>query len=618
MPTAPYVRTQPRRFEKYNLFWPVTTNLISLEIHMIRQGGQWKKKDGTLAGNGLFFHYKELERLLWPHKNWNKWSDLLLECYLKYRTIGVLGPASSGKSFCFATDALADYYCFPDETTVLCCSTTREMLEQRIWGEIKRHHAMAKEENSWLPGNIIESRQRIISDDRHAASEGRDFRNGLLGVPCKKGNDMVGLGDFAGVKNKRVRLLADELSLLPRVFVDAISNLDKNPDFKACGLGNPKDTTDALGVFCEPSAALGGWEAGLDQQPGTKTWETRRPQGICVQLPGSDSPNLDGKLGVPIITQSDIDRDVAFYGKDSLWFSMMNEGKMPRGQGSRRVLTRNMCVKNHAFDEPVWKGSERTRIAFLDAAYKGVGGDRCIYGELEFGAEVTETVEGSEIVEVLVNQKRTSPNDRQVIYLREMVPVPLVGNSKEESEEQIANFVMNRCTNSGIKPENFYYDSGMRSGLVAALSRIWSAYTVPIDCGGTASDKKVSDGIEAICKDYYYNYVTEMWFSVRYLVEAGQARGFTDEVVNEFSQREWTMVGKNKIQIEPKDKMKQKTGRSPDLADALAIGVEGARRLGFVIKAIVSTTVDSKRGNWSEDVLTRRNAFQKRTSLNYN
>lgn len=970
---APYVKKPPQKFEKYGLIWPITSDPVSIEMHMIRNGGRWKMKNGQMAGMGLFYHFVQFESLLWPDKKWHKWNELTLQCFLDYRTIGCIGPASSGKSHSFASDSLADYYCFSDCTTVLCCSTTREMLEQRIWGEIKRLHGIAKACRSFIPGHIIESRQRIITDPKAGLGEGRDFRNGFLGVPCfpsgtlvdtpsgkvpiekikigdvvinstgvgsvikthvrnsdslvrvslsdgrsfdctpehpvltqngwvnardlmtfdmvlsahdtlrilregprrtvsqqkilpslfqtclapkevpsvqegvlpaplqtrkdfrsvlqsamrgelgvaptpsslevintlrelrkdhewsscikeillsempvqtrtktmravrqgvcfhpgqpdeaafaflfkgmskkshwgdmctkarssnaigidsleivprkylslshpnwtkaikwlrslvsnrhclsgnktgggdrwwnpphsvqegkgcspfsnpgiawvesveilepsgdlrfnhseggykvhnisvdthpsysvngvivhncKKGNDYVGLGDFAGVKNKRVRLIADELHLLPRVFVDAISNLDKNPDFKAVGLGNPKETTDALGVMCEPSAVMGGWDSGIDQKPGTKTWETRRPQGICVQLPGSDSPNLDGKLGIPLITQEDIDRDVAFYGTDSIWVTMMDEGRMPRGQGSRRVLTRNMCLKNRAMEEAVWRTSKRTKVAFLDAAYKGVGGDRCIYGDLEFGEEIEpDDGTGSKLVEVLVNQRPSDDPKRLVLQLGELTVVPITADSKDEAEEQIAQFVKNRCEQSGISPQNFFYDSGMRTGLVSALSRLWSVFTNPIDCMGPASEKKVSAQIDMPCKEYYFNYITELWYSVRYVVEAGQFRGMSEDVLMEFSQREWTVVGKNKIQVEPKAKMKLKTGRSPDLADAVAVGIEGARRLGFVIQHIINHE-SAPRTDWIREARAKSRESRQRTELNYN
>lgn len=616
-PAAPYVPKRKTKIEKYGLLWEPTVDPVSLEMQMIKHGGQWVHK-GSLVGKGLFYHFVQFESLLWPHKKWHKWSELILDEYLKNRSIGCMGPASSGKSFSFATDSLADYYCFADCTTVMVCSTTREMLEQRIWGEVKKHHILAKRVRSWIPGHIKESRQRIVTAAKDADVEGADVRNGFLGVPCKKGNDYVGLGDFAGVKNKRVRLIADELHLLPRVFVDAISNLDKNPDFKAAGLGNPKDTTDALGIMCEPATDLGGWDGGIDQQPGTKTWKTRRPNGVCIQLPGSDSPNLKGDMGIPLITQADIDRDVAFYGTDSIWVTMMDEGKMPRGQGSRRVLTRNMAVKNKALEQPVWRNSNRIRIACLDAAYKGVGGDRCVYSEMEFGDEIESSDPdfGVSNREVLVNQEIPRLPVRPIIALLKTDIIPIQANSKEEAEEQIAAYVKEHCEQSGIPPEKFFFDSGMRTGLVSCFGRMWSPYVVSIDCGGPASEKPVSEQIPMPCKDYYFNYVTEMWYSVRHIVESGQFRGMTEDVLMEFCQREWGMAGKNKIQVEPKADMKLKTGRSPDLADCVSIGVEGARRLGFIIKNLGKQVV-TVREDWLKGARDKVREARKSHELNY-
>jgi len=614
---APYTPKRKNKIEKYGLMVDPLLDPVALEMEMIRRGGKWTTKDGREVGRGLFYHFMQFESLIWPHKKWHRWSELVLQNYLEFRSIGCMGPASSGKSFCFATDALADYYIYSDCTTVLCCSTTREMLEQRIWGEVKKHHILAKGVRSWIAGHIKESRQRIVTATKDADVEGIDVRNGFVCVPCKKGNDYVGLGDFAGMKNKRVRLIADELHLLPRVFVDAISNLDKNPDFKAVGLGNPKDTTDALGIMCEPSTDLGGWDGGVDQQPGTKTWKTRRPQGICIQLPGSDSPNLDGKLGIPLITQADIDRDVAFYGTDSIWVTMMDEGKMPRGQGSRRVLTRNMAVKNKAMEEPIWRNSNRTRIACLDAAYKGVGGDRCVYAELEFGDEIESTAVDSGEVEVLLNQAVPKSPIRPILHLVRTDIVPIQANNKDEAEEQIVAFVQARCAESGIPPEKFFYDSGMRTGLVSCFGRMGWAFANSIDCGGPASEKQVSEQIVMPCKEYYFNYVTEMWYSVRNVVESGQFRGMTEDVLMEFCQREWGMAGKNKIQVEPKADMKLKIGRSPDLADTVAIGTEGARRLGFVIKNLGKQVELPPREDWLKGARSKMREARKSHELNY-
>lgn len=575
----------------YDLHWPPYMEPLAIEFAMIRKGGTVTLKDGKIAGNGLFWHWKRALSLLDPGLVWHKWNELQSECYTKYRTIVVMGPASSGKTRTAAGDCLLDYYLYPSCTSIVICSTTRERLEDRIWGELKMLHRKAKELYPWLPGHLIEGRLRLVTDERSQAVDGRDFRNGIIGVACKRGDNYIGIADFAGIKNKRVRLLGDEISFLPKAFVDAISNLDKNEDFKAIGLGNPKDTTDALGVLAEPSAELGGWESGVDQTPKTKTWPIRRTDGICVQLVGSDSPNLDGRLGIPLITQEQIDRDVAFYGKDSMQFTMMNEGRMPRGQGSHRVLTRQMCVKFGAMEEPIWRDTRIRKIAWMDAGY---GGDRCTFGEIQFGmlAEASIVTVAST---PLANNERIESHRKQILNFVDTMVVPISSDKGAElPEDQIVNFVVAQLSRRGIPLEDFFYDPGLRTKLTVAFARITGKTGNPIDCGGPASDRQVAQGIDMTCDKYYSKFVTELWYSVRLAVEAGQVRGMTEEMVAEFCMREWKKVSGNRIEVEPKEDMKKKMGRSPDLADGASIGVEGCRQRGFVIVKIGSEVLRSK------------------------
>lgn len=584
----------------YGVYWKNSTHPLEREFLCIQKGGQWINENGTTGGLGMLFHYKAAIQLIWPEIKFHKWNELIMEQYFIHRTIGVIGAASTGKTNTAALLALMDYYTFPHNTTVICCSTTKERLEDRIFGEIKNLHKRARRKFPHLPGYLIEGRMRIITDDRTSSIEGRDFRNGIVGVPCKKGETYVGLGDFAGIKNARVRVFGDELSLLPRVFVDAVSNMDKNADLKAMGLGNPKDTVDALGVFCEPSDAEGGWESGIDQEPGTKIWKTRRPDGIAIQLPGTDSPNLDGKLGIPLITQKQIDRDIAFYGRDSVWFTMMNEGKMPRGHGTRRVLTRQMCYKFHALEEAVWADSNQTWIAFLDAAYGGVGGDRCVFGVLRYGQEAPPL--DTPLLGNLIRRKDEPVKGRMIMSLEEMLIVPIKNEQGVTPEDQISLFCKKQCESRNIVPDNFFYDAGMKTSLVNSMVRVWAPNVRSIDFGSQPSTRNVSADIRVPCRDYYSKFVTELWYSVRHVVESDQFRGMKEEVMLEGCMRQWQPVAGNKIELEPKDEMKKRVGRSPDLFDALAIGVEGARQRGFVIAKLGSPKFVAENNKWKQEL----------------
>lgn len=590
----------PRKKQAYGLFWDEFLNDAFIEIYMIQNGGKVQRKDGSFSGNGLAFHYKQLQQLLWPKKVWHKWNELLLEEFVRNRIIGILGPAASGKTREASDFMLTDYYCFSDCTTILVSSTEREMLEMRAWGEIKRAHKIAKDRFDWLPGNLIESRQRIVTDDKSSDVEGRDFRNGIVGVPCKKGGNFVGLGSYTGIHNKRTRLLADEGQFMHVTYVDSLSNLNKAKDFKAVVLGNPKDTTDALGKICEPSSELGGWDGGIDQTGGTKTWNIRFPEGVCVQLVGSDSPNLDGSLGIDLISQEHINADIAFYGRDSLQFTMMDEARMPRGQAARRVITRPMCDKFRAMESPVWKGTAITKIGFLDAAYRGVGGDRCVFGELDFGVGLDEYGE-----------------EFDMLALIETMVVPIKGGINDEPEDQIANFVKEQCELRQISPQNFFFDSTGRGSLMGAFARIWSAYVVGIEFGGRPSERIVSREQPIPCDEYFSKRVSELWFLVRLIIEAGQFRGMTEEVLQEGCMREWTLVSGNKVEVEPKAKTKVRMGRSPDIFDSLCAGVEGARQRGFVVSRLGKNNSRLQDEDWKDKLRERSLKLNRVGQLNY-
>ena len=99
--------------------------------------------------------------------------------------------------------------------------------------------------------------------------------------------------------------------------------------------------------------------------------------------------------------------------------------------------------------------------------------------------------------------------------------------------------------------------------------------------------------------------MTEFWYTWRLVIEAAQFRGLTEDGMQEGCAREWGFVGQNRIQAEPKDKMKLKTGRSPDIADTIVTGVEVARRLGFVIAELGPRGFRSSQDGWKSQLKRR-------------
>lgn len=607
------VRKSTGNFKAFGVWWPATVDEASMHLDCIRAGGTWlNKSSGETAGGGLAFHMRSFQEIVWPEKIWSKgpyintWAIKILEAWIEATYLGIMGCAASSKSDSMASIVLTDWYAFPDCTTTLVTSTDMKSLERRIWGYVKNYHRIAKSARDWIPGHLIEGKQMIIQDARADFEIGRSFKNGICGVPCLRGNQFVGLAPIIGIHNKRVRLIADEANLTPRAYLDATSNISKCQDFKMAALGNPNETTNAHGVICEPSVELGGWEGGIDQAPGTKTWKTKFPGGLCLQLPGGDSPNLQAseEEEVPfpfLITRKQMQDEAQIWGRDDWHYAMFTDAKMPRGQGSHRVITRQECEKFGATLEPFWRDSNITKIGSLDAAYRSSGGDRCVFTEINFGRE-SESTSTLMAQSATVSQNSNAPQGRQIMALVDQVVIPIdAGLEADTPEAQIRKFCQTQCEARGIKPENFFLDSGMRTSLVQEMSRNWSVDIQSIDCGAPPTDQRVSAEIDMPCHDYYKKLVTQMWFGVRLVIISRQFRNLNKDVMWELCAREWKVSPGNKIEVESKIEMKEKTSKSPDLGDSLAIAVFGATRRGFQIATLRVDQSKQKNGrDWRD------------------
>lgn len=586
---------------RYGARWSAKKSELEIELACYKNGGRWAYGSGT-AGNGLEYHYERIRNLLWPHLDTHRWHELCRDTICQNRMTVLMGPKSSGKTHEGACFALIEYFAAPNDTTVLVSSTDIRGLELRVFGEIKKLFAKATELHPWLPGHLVDSKHAIMTDPV-SEEEIRDWRNAIVGIPCIVNGKFIGLSKYIGIKNKRVRLIADELQFMGAGFLDSIGNLDGNPDFKAIMLGNPNDPSDALGKSAEPKD---GW-ASMDVPEKTTVYTTRFMSGKCVNLVGTDSPNFDqpGKPRFPyLINQDSIDSTVTFYGKDSLQYSMFCQGVMRSNLVARRVVTRKMAEIFNAQEELVWSSDEVTRIYAVDAAYGSIGGDRCIGGSIKFG----KCVDG--MVRVLCSQPK-------------IIPVRL--SDGKMPEDSIAEFVKRDCDLLNIPPENVFYDSTGRGSLGTAFARTWSALVNPVEFGGIPSERPVSLDLYIydpklrarrlkLCVEHYSKRVTEFWFSVRYVIESGQMRGLTNDVLDELCAREWKMTKGARIEIEKKEEMKERFGRSPDLADWLATAIEGARQRGLQISKLSQEERTSAK-QWLEDLQTTRRRELTRTQL---
>lgn len=575
---------------------------IDVEIECIRLGGKWKS-EGKWWGEGLYHHYKTLQSELWPWKKWDPWSCLILEHLLKNRMTLLVGPASASKTHSVAAFVLSRYICFPVNNCNLVSSTDSRSLELRIWGEIKKLWNESRARYEDTPGRIVESKQMIVTDSN--LDKATDYRNGIIGVPVMVGGNFVGLGKLTGIKSGAVFLAGDELSFMPNAFFDGISNMTKNPGFKCAGMFNPKDRTDVAGKLAEPAEEFGGWE-GYSPTGKTMLWKTKFKGGVCIQLDGRDSPNNVAKNGEDwpyphLINRDDIKRDVDYYGEDSIQVSMMDYGVFPKDAQARRVITSAMVERFRAQEEPIWSHEELTELFTFDAAYGAVGGDRCVGVELAFG--------------------KCSDGVSRLAFVGQPVIIPVKADAQTLDgkpimpEDQIVYWVKEFCENKNrtrpIPLSHVGFDSTGRGSLVAAFARIWGSDFHSVEFGGKPSERSVSAKIRTPCSIYYFNMVSELWFNTATLIISDQCRAMPTSAKEEGMMRAWEPVKDKKIMVEPKSSTtgrpgcKQRMGKSPDIYDSFAVGVEVAQRLGFTLGQ-PGASATSKTPRWLLELLNQQ------------
>lgn len=566
-----------------------TTDRFQIEAAMIRAGGKLVHS-GREFGEGLAHHYKAAISALWPHFDWIPWSHLLIDGFSTEPEVAVLGPGSSGKTYTAAAFGLTMIWAWGADTTVMMSTTTKDSLDLRVWGsamELIRKATQRRRQLDLppLPGKVVASKYRFTTSESEDENLPEDKRDGIVGIACKVGDSWVGISNYVGLKNTRVVLIADEAHLMNQGFLDSIANLRNNPTFKLIALGNPKDPLDPLGKAAEPATEDGGWDTYVPEKR-TKTWRTRNG-GIAIQLCGLDSPNYRYGRGLNpykhLITPEAIDKNIKDYGEDSIQVAMMSYGIMPRTGAVKRILDTLLCERHGAFTQPTWAASNKlTHVAFLDAAYSGIGGDRCVLTHLVFGPNVAGII--------------------QIAAAEPQVIVPIRPDLKLEPEAQIRIYCSKFCEDRSIPPENFGFDSTGRGTLGVEFARNWSASIVPIEFGGMASrDRLVSLDDPRPEYEVYYNQVSAIWYSWRLTVLSGQFRNLPRPAVEEAQMRSWDIVkargrgGAPLIQVEPKDEMKKRLGRSPDLGDSVAGAVEIARRRGFNIAGGFKVGVEARK-----------------------
>jgi hypothetical protein len=533
------------------------------------------------GGLGKSEHFWNIVSVLWPATSRkpfirNPWGERMIEEWCKYNFSSVSGCASSSKTDTAAVWGIVNWLAAPLDTKVLCTSTTLRESRKRIWGSIEDYWSALPDEVRAL-GKLASSFGLIRLSE--ASGVKASEKCGIELIPGEKKREKEATGKIIGIKNKRVILIADELpELSPAIMQAAVSNLTANPYCQAIGLGNPASYYDAHGIFSTPKA---GWKS---ITPNDFEWETI--YGHAVRFDATLSPNVvndDDTLFPWLPTKARLEEAKRNMGEDSFGFWRQWRGFFPPEGGEKTVFSDTDIVFFNADRTDVNWAEPPIPVVGMDPGFTNEGDRTIAYFGL-FGEEADTGLSvlhltGYEVVKEDMTNKTVPRNF------------------------QIAQAYRSLSEKRGVIPKHAACDVSGSPAFGDIVARVWSGDVYRGQFGGKSTMNRVGED-RAMAKERYANRATELWFEARNYMESGQIRGVCPDLARELTGRRYTTGATAgsldaTVAIEPKRKMKARSGVSPDIADAFLMLFDLCRsRLGFRAQA-GRATAQRKSESWN-------------------
>ena len=477
------------------------------------------------------------------------WADKIVHECINNKYLAVGGAASSGKSHTLAGYGIISWLAAPRDTLVLMTSTTLREARKRVWGSVISLLSVI----DGAPINIRDS----IGSANYVDENGQTFdRAGLSLIAAEKSRTREAIGKFIGLKQKHVILIGDELGeLSPAIQQAALANLSKNPRFEFKGASNPSSRFDAFGAWSTPKD---GWDSVTPEVD--DEWVTKWG-GKYIRLDGERSPNvLAGHTLYPFLpTAEKIEEDKLLLGETSRAYYRMVRAVFFDSDENEGIYGESEMIKAGAMNSQEFTGPT-TLIAGIDPAFTN-GGDRTVMYTARVG---------------------TFTNGQFGIKFGEYITLNDDSTNKAIPRTyQIVHQIRDTCVRLGIKPEDIAIDStGAGSPFCDVLAGEWSNQFLRVQFGGKASDRRVSMNSQLTGEELYANRVSELWFVGKEFMRTQQICGVGMDLAKEMCSRQYDMVksGTLRVKVETKAELKQRSGQSPDIADAAFIALDLARQ----------------------------------------
>lgn len=494
------------------------------------------------------------------------WAEEMIRAVIRNKYIAIGGAANSGKSHTLAAWGILNWLAAPRDTLILLTSTTLREARKRIWGSVVSLLMV-------IEGAPIRIRDSIGNAAYETETGNLIERAGLSLIAAEKSKTKEAIGKFIGIKQKRIILIADELSEISEAIVQAgLSNLSKNERFEMVGLSNPNSRFDAFGVWSTPKDGWDSVDTNTDYE-----WRTKWG-GQYVRFDAERSPNVvaDEVIYPWLPTTEKLNEDKALLGQESRGYYRMCRAVFFDGDEEDTIYNEAELARSGSMNNVEWKGNP-IPIAGLDPAFTN-GGDRCILYTGHVGYDST----GQFVCQL-----------GEAIHLNDDAT-----NKAVPRTYQIVRQVKAECQKRKIKPMDIAVDAtGAGAPFCDVLAGEWSDEILRVSFGGRASERRVSANSKLIGSELYVNRVTELWFVGKELCRTKQLFGMNGDLAQEITGRNYDMVkgATLRMKIESKVEHKSRLGKSPDLADAAFLCLDLARqRHGLVAVEPMDTGNSSK------------------------
>ena len=526
--------------ERYGQLWRDDVSEATVARYLYRH----PEKD--VENHGKFFHLSNAIKLTLPEKMadgkrgflWNEWAEKIVKAWCDSDWLTICGCGASTKSTTMAAIVLTHWFSAPDETSVVVCTNTADMLAVKVWGEIERLYRLLGDQ---AIGRLYTGRDSILLGDENS-------KNGIMGFAVQKSAPI-------GIHNTYNVLVVDEMQdEVLRETVESTINLTPGKEFKFAGMGNPSSHFDPLGTYSEPS---GGWKAISIE---SDSWKSKF--GICLHLDGEKSPAIkEPDRYYFMFKDRDIKDAQRKWGRESAKYQQYVRGFFPDEGMVNTMFSESFLRKFQCLGVTDWKFISGTYLA-VDPSFS-IGGDSCIAYPFDVGENMASEL---------------------CIGFREPIEIHLDQSGGEPLVYYLSRNIIAHAKKMQIPASALSLDcSGTQGTLADVIEREWEKGIFRVQFQGIPVKIAVSTEDDRTADKVYRNRVTQLY---RYLWEychAGQVRGLAVETVKQLCGRQWADKGGRLEELEPKKIFKGRYGRSPDHADASVIAAAYVREVLGII-----------------------------------